>query len=820
MPGSHANILLRHIRRLAVRREPDDELLRRFLEQRDQTAFATLVERHGAMVLSVCRSVLGHQQDAEDAVQATFLVLAGKAGSIYRRDGLASWLHGVALRIARKARAARRRQQTMVMAVPSPGCVSPADGLSWGEVREVLHQELAALPQRLREPLVLCYLQGLTQEETARRLGWTPAMVKGCVQRGRERLRRRLERRGLGLATVLGAAALTGSTEGAVLPAVLALATVQTVLANLAATVLTPAGLLARGALTSWVPAKLKVLAGVLLLSTVLAVGAVLLPQKTADSPTSVAVPTPSQGPLAHPLTDPHGDSLPDGAVARLGSNRFNHGERLQAVFYSPDGKTIISFGGGFLCRWDAESGKELARFATPRPTWDDQALLTPDGKELMVLSQDDPHDTLRTYDLSEGKMTAELPLPITRRMQSIYQRNALAPDGRLCALHTPQQIAVCHTVSGRQLWQLPRGGDEIQLVFAGNDRLITTNKEQTVEIWEARTGKLVRKFAHGVPVQFLTASRDGRWLATLEHHTHAIDRWLDRDVVHVWDLATCTEKHVLPAVPKSWYIKVLFSPDSKLLYTSSSGNKGYALTVWDVATGQHLRDLDGTFGPMAVSPDGRRLAGGWVRLGVCDAQTGQGLPFEDSKYGFALAVSLSPRADRAFTFGFNSISTWDAGTGQRLHSFDVPHFGNSRPPTTFSPDGRYAVTFTAEDFSASQILIWDTGARRRLHTIPTGCIACVFSPDSSCLATASTGKEGVALHLWNMATGKEIRSFKETKTRYPNQLFFSADGQTLFVVGWCVAGYEIATGKELFSCACSRCPPLDPLGLSSVAGL
>src|SRR6266851_5319021 len=198
--------ILRFLRRLAAGREvllPDSDLLQRYLDRRDEAAFAALVERHGPMVLGVCRSVLRHQHDAEDAFQATFLVLAHKAGSIRRRDGLGSWLHGVAQRVSLKARVNGLRRQALEAKAAPPLPHSAKDDLTWNELREILHAELAVLPERLREPLVLCYLEGLTQDEAARRLGWTATTVKGRLQRGREILRGRLERRGVALPAIL-----------------------------------------------------------------------------------------------------------------------------------------------------------------------------------------------------------------------------------------------------------------------------------------------------------------------------------------------------------------------------------------------------------------------------------------------------------------------------------------------------------------------------------------------------------------------------------------------------------------------------------------
>jgi RNA polymerase sigma factor (sigma-70 family) len=192
--------LLQRLRRAA---EPADaELLRRFVAGRDADAFAALVGRHGPMVLGVCRRVLRHPHDAEDACQATFLVLARRAAAVRRPGSVGCWLHGVALRVARRlaADAARRR----AVEAPAPPDVPPAAvEVTWREVQAVLDEELARLPERYRQPLVLCYLEGRTQAEAARLLGWGPGTFRGRLDRGRMRLRDRLTRRGLGLPAVL-----------------------------------------------------------------------------------------------------------------------------------------------------------------------------------------------------------------------------------------------------------------------------------------------------------------------------------------------------------------------------------------------------------------------------------------------------------------------------------------------------------------------------------------------------------------------------------------------------------------------------------------
>src|SRR5205814_317663 len=138
----------------------DAELLRRFAAGRDEAAFADLVRRHGPMVLGACRRVLGPGPDAEDAFQATFLVLARKAGSIGRPERLAGWLYGVAARVARRVRTVARRHRPPTTQ-PEP-IAPPADDVMWRDLRPVLDAEVGRLAEHYRLPFVLCYLEGRT----------------------------------------------------------------------------------------------------------------------------------------------------------------------------------------------------------------------------------------------------------------------------------------------------------------------------------------------------------------------------------------------------------------------------------------------------------------------------------------------------------------------------------------------------------------------------------------------------------------------------------------------------------------------------------
>jgi RNA polymerase sigma factor (sigma-70 family) len=197
---------LRHLHTLAAVRAAaalsDGELLGRFIERHDEAAFTALVERHGPIVLGVCRRVLHHVQDAEDACQATFLILVRKAATVRRRGSAASWLYGVALRTARKLRVTRDRQERRDRCRGEAVTDTVADDLSGREVRAVLDEELLRLPEKYRVPLVLCYLEGLTRDEAAQRLGLSHNRLRGRLDYGRGLLRGQLTRRGVVPATV------------------------------------------------------------------------------------------------------------------------------------------------------------------------------------------------------------------------------------------------------------------------------------------------------------------------------------------------------------------------------------------------------------------------------------------------------------------------------------------------------------------------------------------------------------------------------------------------------------------------------------------
>ena len=212
MASVHLGLALGHIHRLfgegTLAGLPDVQLLKRYVNHRDELAFEALVERHGPMVMSVCRGILVDPNDAEDAFQASFLLLARKAGSLRVSGALGGWLHRVSCRVALqlKSEAARRRDRERRAAeLAGTGSVSST---AWDDRDTILHEEIDRLPERYRQPIVLCYLEEMTYQQAANHLHWSEGSTQGRLRRARDLLKARLTRRGVTLSGA-GLSALT-----------------------------------------------------------------------------------------------------------------------------------------------------------------------------------------------------------------------------------------------------------------------------------------------------------------------------------------------------------------------------------------------------------------------------------------------------------------------------------------------------------------------------------------------------------------------------------------------------------------------------------
>jgi RNA polymerase sigma factor (sigma-70 family) len=254
MANSQMSGVLQHLRRAVLLRDgaglTDGQLLEDYIRRRDEAALAALVRRHGPMVWGVCRRLLRNHHDAEDAFQATFLVLVRKAASVVPREMIANWLYGVAHQTALKARATtakRRARERQVTQMPEPA-VTEQD--LWHDLQPLLDQELSRLPDIYRVAIVLCDLEGKTRKEAARQLGVPEGTLAARVARGRVMLAKRLARNGMAVSGGALAAALAQNAASASVPTSVVFSTIKA------------AGLFAAGqaAATSAISAKVAAL--------------------------------------------------------------------------------------------------------------------------------------------------------------------------------------------------------------------------------------------------------------------------------------------------------------------------------------------------------------------------------------------------------------------------------------------------------------------------------------------------------------------------------------------------------------------------------
>jgi RNA polymerase sigma factor (sigma-70 family) len=742
-------------------------LLQRVVERRDETAFATLVTRHGPMVLRVCRRVLGQEQDAEDAFQATFLVLARKAGSVRKRASAASWLYGVAYRTASNARRiAMRRHQHEQHVLPRVAD-SAASTAALRELQVLLDEEVQRLPESYRAPFVLCCLEGKSKPEAARQLGWKEGTVSGRLARARELLKSRLARRGVALPAALAVAALA-PTEATAVPAPLTEATARCALAfasrQTADAVPVPLATLATGVLRGLTVAGAKhvlvgsVIVGLFALSVAVAARPLLVgraPAAPGYEPAAAAavVPEPADKAQQGPR-DRFGDPLPPGARLRFGTVRFHHGYHAQGVAFAPDGKTLAAGGFGSVSLWDTTTGKELKRFGTP---------------------------------------------------DAFLYSVAFPPDGRYVASGHGNKVILWDRTSGEQVRTVGEHGNVVHVVTFSRDGnvLASASADRTARLWDPATGQELRRFAgHGGEVRALALSADGKRLVT----------GADDKIVRLWDCATGQEVGRLRGHGYELY-GVAFSPDGKLL---ASGGADGAVRIWDVQTQKELHRLEGrqTVRSVLFSPDGKVLAAsdmdGLLRL--FEPATGRllrAIRQPDSAGG--LAFSPDGRVLACAGAENGGIYRWDVATGADLRR-EEGHRGRV-DQVAISPDGKLIASAGREP----TIRLWSAATGEELDRLPVpagGCRALVISSDGKLLA--ASGPDGV-VRVWEAAPRKEVHAIepeREFGTGRPcwragpqalqgqggvGSLAFAPGGKTLAVAGnQGITLWDPHTGKSL----------------------
>jgi RNA polymerase sigma factor (sigma-70 family) len=563
-----------------ARPKTDAALLKWWVERKDQQAFAGLVRRHGPMVLGVCYRVLGDWQDAEDVFQCTFLTLARNPRKVRRPEALASFLYGVALRLAQKARA-RRDHRTVSTGSTAPEPVDPRpqplDALSGRELLAVIDAEVARLPEVYRLPVLLCVLQERSVEEAARILNWTPDSVRGRLARGRVRLRQRLTRRGLGASA--GAIALLA---GAHVPNKLLAATLH------AATGAAPA--LDGGAKALF---ALKMLCAILFVQLIGVAVALLFHREPQRSDTAApAPPVAVKGAPARPVSSALVPSLPTAAKASppalpgrviwlpspptglLVPPGEVKKQALDRILFWKEGRlaTIDPMGDGF--KWVAgpnPPGHFVAIGQSPR--------LSRDGRYIFFRLDKTPHGGEFTLgDLNWGKADRLLILAIDH------------PESPLELTQEPCGLG-CWSPDGEKIVAYDSYREK-RWVFLNHWLFdVKTKKKSPLEIPEGH--------------EVCDWSPDGKWFLTTSHGKGLYSRLhlISADLKQVKQIGD----------PKQIAADGRFSPDGKkILYLCRHGAEPRQLYVLDLATGktQPVSPVyDRDFGGYAWSPDGMSIA-------------------------------------------------------------------------------------------------------------------------------------------------------------------------------------------------------------------
>jgi RNA polymerase sigma factor (sigma-70 family) len=770
--------LLRDVRMLfgfgVIRDASDRDLLERFVhaEQAEaEAAFTILVERHGPMVLSVCRHVLGDSHDAQDAFQATFLVLLRRAGSISNRDSLASSLFGVASRIARRMRYAAvvRRYHEQHAGDRAAARSQGANGHS--ECLTALYEEIARLPERYRGPIVLCHLEGLSTAAAAQQLGCAQGTNLSRLARGRQRLRTRLTQRGqverLGVLAPAVPAAMVNSTVQTALNALAGRT-------SLLAIVTTSVAALTRVSLRTLFTTRITLVAALLPTTSVMTAVTIpgVSPWLQSRSRSSSADNRPQANQIA-PQTKERRLILP-----RDLENAFYRILERDHEFNGPDWPFVITV--------RDVVGKSLvdATFrhrAKGKPNEFDAVIQS----KRAVLRFDLEAKTIRIFlGRSEverfgrdtdvmlvDKDVLEIPIPPTNSVigQQILRGLPVAP---LEHQASDQALSLAHSYDGKTL------------VSAGLDGVVC--------LWDMDSAKQVARLAGANSIiRSVSFSPDDKTLACAG----------DDGLIRLWDVPTRTLKMTVPGLSETMRMAtrfvnldaVIFAPDGQSLAVAGGAGVNpevpeaiYAVRVLGVRTAQAT----------------------WAHMG---------------RGGRSFSLAFAPDGKILASAGGKASTLWNARTGEPVRTLG---------PTQ---GGIFAVAFTTDaktligggnlsvhgNHLTRQVTVWDvaTGTPRQFFESEAGSVQSIaLAPDGKTIASGGDGpwrrfpnenRRVSAVSLWDMTTGKLLWTV-DGELGTVRSLAFTADGKTLIFCDDRVVGViDVATGKTVRILARSTLKPL-----------
>jgi RNA polymerase sigma factor (sigma-70 family) len=785
MPALPAR-LIDQIHRLAAPADAcDADLLDRYVCGRDEAAFAALVQRHGPMVHRLCQRLVDDAHAAEDAFQATFLILARRAGSIRRRGSLAAWLYGTARRVCFRARTSARRTSVSAREAIADRRRDPLSEVSAREVLRIVDEEVQRLPEAQRLAVVLCGLDGQTVEEAARQLGCTVGALRGWLQRGRKRLHNRLVRRGITLSAALSVTlAAHAATAACAVPTRLASATLAAAWAIAGGTdgahaISADAARLAAESLsgTGLAKTKLACLAVLVLGLTLGGAGSLAPSSQERQGPRADAGAQPAALPKAERRLDAHGDPMPAGALNRLGTVQQRAPDSKIAV--TADGKEIVAVNADLVIRrFDADTGALRSTTRLPRspsrwPVW-----LSPRGSYALTVERGGDLDVaLELWDLAQRKRVQTLPLgknadPWRAAFSADEQRVAIADSSSSQRSH---RVRVWDWATGksRVIWSLDkeiyeRFYDPVVVLSNDGKLVAASHLDQQLRCWDADSGKLL-------------------WEASKRH---------------------C--------------FLLCFQPDGKALLTNSTtGRPGFA--AWDAESGR-LTETNLPKGAdylAGITPDGRLLAfeSGFGELLLWERGAAQPVarlpaPQPRGKSHFVpnrMIDNLTFTPDsRSAVRRAGSLGRWLVDGG-KLATTDTADWGHTEEVTrlVFSPDGRLLAS-AAND---QTVRMWDLAKGACLHVLPRGLSAhLAFTPDGRQILATPADLGPVVLNQWDVQTGKAAAGFALADTTDfmtgsgTHEIRITADASRVLTLTWKngrIGDESILTAWKLAGGAC-----------------
>jgi RNA polymerase sigma factor (sigma-70 family) len=776
MPPTPFRDIVPRLRRLLAPRadgDSDAALVARFAGTRDEAAFAQLVARHGPLVRGVCRRVLGPDA-ADDAFQATFLVLARKAGSIKRPAAVGSWLYGVAYHLSKQAqrRHARRERYERGVTVAHEDLRDPSSAAALSDLLAVLDAELARLPDRLRAPLLLCYIEGRTQDEASKRLGWSLGTFRRRLDRAREVLRVRMERRGATLSAGLFATLLATDSVTATVPAALIQTTTTMAMTFLAGGAVAPSSLtLAREGIQMLGFPKLT--AATVLVALVggltLGAGALFGPgdEKKQDPQAKADDRNPDQPPP------------PAGVVARLGTSRFRHGAAIAHILVTPDGQTILTQSDRSMRFWDRATGADRGAIdlTDDGPNfW--TSSLTPDGKTLLTTRR---NGSAQVWDLAERKMQRSFRLADPPFDTNALARASHAPDGSAIAVVMQDgSIRVCDVASGRERQALRSHSDAIRAVaFTADSNTLILARDQALLMWDAKTGKETAQWAFARGVQNLSVAPNSTRVAGFcmtDNRTGEAPRGGPdgQPIPATFQLvvrafARGEDLHRLGGHASAASV-LSFTPDGQFLLAPDRTSDNRILLQWDLATNRAVRQylpLAGGISALTFTPNGDTLITADQALHFWNWKTGNPIdrPPEPPSIDSCAFVLMANGKIASLADGGAAIVVRELATGREVRRLTVADGRQTKLPMfsalAVSGDARTlaAVGIIPSESGSlenaeSALWVWDLANGKLRYRLPASQLYAhlAVNHDGTLLAATSV-RQPVA--FWDLKTGR-----------------------------------------------------------------